>query len=207
MKLVGRHIIKPEDSRYKTLDDLCLKSKNLYNQALYRVRQQFFADKTYKDYYAVNKEMHNENQVDYRALPANTSQETNIGKVNNQKFVSIPHNTFIGMLKYKCQMEGINVIVTDESYTSKCSFFDNDYIPTYGLDDNKFKPSGRRVKRGLYKTKDGMLINADVNGSLNILRKQLNVVCDDIICPADRGLVMNPLTINFHKNVEKQKCK
>ena len=53
-----------------------------------------------------------------------------------------------------------------------------------------------------YKTKDGMLINADVNGSLNILRKHLNVVCDDIICPADRGLVMNPLKINFHKNVE-----
>ena len=52
-----------------------------------------------------------------------------------------------------------------------------------------------------------MLINADVNGSLNILRKQLNVVCDDIICPADRGLVMNPMKINFHKNVEKQKCK
>lgn len=76
MKLVERHIVTPNDSRYKTLDDLCLKSKNLYNQALYRVRQQFFADKTYKDYYAVNKEMHDENQVDYRALPANTSQET-----------------------------------------------------------------------------------------------------------------------------------
>ena len=52
-----------------------------------------------------------------------------------------------------------------------------------------------------------MLVNADVNGSLNILRKHLNVVCDDIICPADRGLVMNPMKINFHKNVEKQKCK
>ena len=76
MKLVERHIIKSTDSRYKDLDELCLKSKNLYNQALYRVRQQFFADKTYKDYYAVNRELHNENQVDYRSLPANTSQET-----------------------------------------------------------------------------------------------------------------------------------
>ena len=99
-------------------------------------------------------------------------------------------------------MEGINVIVTEESYTSKCSFFDNDYIPTYSKDDDKFKPSGKRVNRGLYKTQEGTLVNADVNGSLNILRKQLNVVCDDIICPADRGLVMNPLKINFHKNVE-----
>ena len=94
-------------------------------------------------------------------------------------------------------MEGINVIVVEESYTSKASFFDNDYIPTYEKDDNKFSPGGRRVKRGLYKTKDGMFVNADVNGSLNILRKQLNVVCDDIICPADRGFVMNPLKINF----------
>ena len=94
-------------------------------------------------------------------------------------------------------MEWINVIVVEESYTSKASFFDNDYIPTYGKDDNKFSPSGRRVKRGLYKTKDGMFVNADVNGSLNILRKQLNVVCDDIICPADRGFVMNPLKIIF----------
>ena len=50
--------------------------------------------------------------------------------------------------------------------------------------------------------KEGTLVNADVNGGLNILRKQLNVVCDDIICPADRGLVLNPLKINFHKNVE-----
>ena len=124
-------------------------------------------------------------------------QETNIGAVNNQKFVSIPHDRFIDMLKYKCHLEGINVIVTEESYTSKVSFFDNDYIPTYSKDDDKFSPSGRRVERGLYKTKDGMLINADVNGSLNILRKQLNVVCDDIICPADRGFVMNPLKINF----------
>ena len=76
MKLVERHIIKSTDSRYKDLDELCLKSKNLYNQALYRVRQHFFADKTYKNYYVVNRELHDENQVDYRALPANTSQET-----------------------------------------------------------------------------------------------------------------------------------
>ena len=359
MRLVERHIVTSNDSRYKDLDELCLKSKNLYNQALYRVRQQFFADKTYKDYYAINREMCDENQVDYRALPANTSQETlklvhqnyssffkafkqgiksaripkyldkkngrqvviynhmtlpnnllregiiklpkselffktkktmikqvrivpknnhivieviyeanekellkdnerymsidlgidnlatcvsnvcesfivngkpiksinqfynkkksklqseletknktktskriqnlslkrtnkindcfhktsryivnqlvshsintlvignnngwkqetNIEKVNNQKFVSIPHNKFIDMLKYKCHLEGINVIVTEESYTSKASFFDNDYIPTYGKEDDKFSPNGRRVKRGLYKTK------------------------------------------------------
>ena len=154
MRLVERHIIKSTDSRYKDFDELCLKSKNLYNQALYRVRQQFFIDKTYKDYYAINREMCDENQVDYRALPANTSQET----------LKLVH----------------------QNYSSFFNAF-------------KFTPSGSRMNRGLYKTKDGMLINADVNGGLNILRKQLNVVCDDIICPADIGFVMNPLKINFHK--------
>ena len=132
-------------------------------------------------------------------------QETNIGAVNNQKFVSIPHDRFIDMLKYKCHLEGINVIVTEESYTSKASFFDNDYIPTYSKDDDKFSPSGRRVNRGLYKTKDGMFVNADVNGSLNILRKQLNVVCDDIICPADIWFVMNPLKIIFFHKLKQNK--
>lgn len=76
MKLVEQHIIKSTDKRYKELDNLCFLSKNLYNQALYRVRQQFFLDKTFKDYYAINAELKQENQIDYRAMPANTAQET-----------------------------------------------------------------------------------------------------------------------------------
>ena len=92
-------------------------------------------------------------------------QEINIGSKNNQNFVSIPHSRFIDMLSYKCQMEGINVIIQEESYTSKCSFLDNEKIckhETY---------CGRRVKRGLFKSGTGLKINADLNGSLNILRK------------------------------------
>ena len=69
-------------------------------------------------------------------------------------------------------MRGITVITQEESYTSKASFLDNDDIPVYGEANNP-KFSGRRVKRGLYKTSDGRLINADVNGSYNILRKGL----------------------------------
>ena len=124
-------------------------------------------------------------------------QETNIGKKNNQNFTQIPHQMFINQLKYKCQLKGINVIEQEESYTSKVSFFDNDFIPVYGQNDELFKSSGKRIKRGLYKTKDGLLINADINGSLNIMRKYLNAVCNEIISPANRGLVMNPVKIQF----------
>ena len=403
MKLVEQHIIKSNNPIYKELDNLCFLSKNLYNQALYRIRQQFFEDKTFKNYSEVNKELHDENQVDYRALPANSSQETlklvnqnyssffkslqkgiksiripgyldktkgrqivvynhmtlsshllekgiiklpksniqfrtkqknikqvkivpknnyivleviyessvkellkdnkrymsidlgidnlascssnvsksfiingkpiksinqyynkkkaklqselkikqnkntskqiqnlilkrnnkikdyfhkasryivnqlvnqsintliigktdgwkqetNIGNVNNQNFTQIPHQMFINQLKYKCQLEGINVVEQEESYTSKVSFFDNDFIPIYQVNDELFKSSGKRIKRGLYKTSNGLLINADINGSLNIMRKYLNEVCDDLISPANRGLVMNPVKIQF----------
>ena len=403
MKLVEQHIIKSNHQFYKELDNLCFLSKNLYNQALYRIRQQFFEDKSFKNYNDINRELHDENQVDYRALPANTSQETlklvnqnyssffkslqkqikgvkipgyldktkgrqvviynhmtlpshllekgiiklpksnlqfktkqknisqfrivpknnyivleviyeapikellkdnkrymsidlginnlascssnvtksftingkpiksinqyynkkkaklqtelelknkkksskqlqnltlkrnnkikdyfhkasryivnqlvnqsintliigknngwkqetNLGVVNNQNFINIPHQMFINQLKYKCQIEGINVIEQEESYTSKVSFFDNDFIPTYQINDELFKPSGKRIKRGLYKTKDGLLVNADINGSLNIMRKYLNEVCDEIISPANRGFVVNPVKIQF----------
>ena len=403
MKLVEQHIIKSNNVLYKDLDNLCFLSKNLYNQALYRIRQQFFENKTFKNYSEVNRELHDENQIDYRALPANTSQETlklvnqnyssffkslqkqikgvkipgyldktkgrqivvynhmtlpshllekgiiklpktniqfktkqknirqvrivpknnyivlevvyeatikellkdnkrymssdlgidnlascssnvsksfiingkpvksinqyynkkkariqselelknkkktskqlqnltlkrnnkikdyfhkasryivnqlvnqsintliigkndgwkqetNIGNVNNQNFTQIPHQMFINQLKYKCQLEGINVVEQEESYTSKVSFFDNDFIPVYGQNDELFNSSGKRIKRGLFRVSSGLVLNADINGSLNIMRKYLNEVCDEIISPTNRGLVMNPVKIQF----------
>lgn len=95
----------------------------------------------------------------------NWKQETNIGKKNNQNFVSIPHSQFIDMLSYKCKLVGIAVIMIEESYTSKCSFIDNEEMKHQ--EDYK----GKRVKRGLFRTNKGKLINADLNGSLNIMRK------------------------------------
>lgn len=92
-------------------------------------------------------------------------QEVNIGKKNNQNFVSIPFDKFIFMLQYKCNLEGINVIIREESYTSKCSFIDNEEIKKHET------YLGRRIKRGLFKTAFGKIINADLNGSLNIMRK------------------------------------
>ena len=92
-------------------------------------------------------------------------QEVNIGSRNNQNFVSIPFEKFIFMLTYKCQLEGITVIEINESHTSKCSFLDNEEICHHD------KYVGKRIKRGLFKSKSGKIINADLNGSLNIMKK------------------------------------
>lgn len=102
------------------------------------------------------------------------------------------------MLKYKCKRYGINCILQEESYTSKASFFDNDFIYTYKSESKEqhYIFSGKRVNRGLYKSKN-ILINSDINGSLNILRKYLNVACDVIISPTSRGFVHNPVKISF----------
>lgn len=94
-------------------------------------------------------------------------QDINLGKVTNQNFVQIPFTQLIAQLQYKCQLKGIKFILTDESHTSKCSFLDKESVEHH----EKYK--GKRVKRGLFRTSKGILINADVNGSLNIGRKYL----------------------------------
>lgn len=101
-------------------------------------------------------------------------QGINIGKKNNQKFVYIPYLTLIEMIKYKCELEGIEVVIQEESYTSLSSFIDGDNIPVYKKGSNSdYEFSGKRVKRGLYKTKDGLSLNADLNGAYNIIKKYL----------------------------------
>ena len=92
-------------------------------------------------------------------------QDANIGKMNNQNFVQLPYEQFIFLLQYKCARAGIRCVITEESYTSKCSFLDNEPICKHGA------YMGRRVKRGLFISSKGRRINADVNGSYNILRK------------------------------------
>ena len=118
-------------------------------------------------------------------------QDINIGSKNNQSFTSVPHTKLINQLKYKCKLVGINVIYREESYTSKSSFLDRDPIPN--LKDDKISFSGERIKRGLYRSGSGRLINADVNGSYNIMRKEVG----DVFLPADRGFVFNPVKISF----------
>lgn len=103
---------------------------------------------------------------------AGWKQNLPFGKKVKQRFAYLPYETFIEQLQYKCQLRGITVATQEESYTSKASFLDGDNIPVYGKTENP-KFSGRRIKRGLYKSGEGQLINADVNGSYNILRKGL----------------------------------
>ena len=94
-------------------------------------------------------------------------QNVEMGKESNQKFVSIPHSTFVDLLKYKAELVGVKVIVREESYSSKCSFLDLEPV-------RKHKTYlGRRVKRGEFVSAHGTHINADVNGSLNIMRKAI----------------------------------
>lgn len=116
-------------------------------------------------------------------------QETNIGKANNQNFVSIPHSRFISMIAYKCEREGIEVRLQEESYTSKCSFLDKEEICKH----EKYK--GKRIKRGLFKSSNGTMINADVNGAYNILRKAVPSVTTKGI----EGFVVNPRIITIQK--------
>jgi len=92
-------------------------------------------------------------------------QDTMMGKVGNQNFVQIPFNKFISMLTYKCGLEGIDVKLIIEEYTSKCSFLDNEEIRKHDV------YMGKRKHRGLFVSSTGKTINADVNGSYNILRK------------------------------------
>lgn len=111
--------------------------------------------------------------------------EIDLGKKNNQIFTQISFTTFIAQLTYKCKLRGIEVVEQEESYTSKASFVDQDYIPTYGENNKKPTFSGKRVSRGLYKTNNGFLLNADVNGSYNILVKGLSSLGKEL----DRTLV------------------
>ena len=119
----------------------------------------------------------------------NWKQEVSIGKVNTQNFVSIPFDKFIHELKYKGMLEGINVIEIEESYTSKCSALDNETVEKHD------KYIGKRVHRGLFQSKDHLL-NADVNGAINIMRKFLKCNCDAVM-PADVGFVYNPVKVHL----------
>ena len=108
--------------------------------------------------------------------------KTNLGRKNNQIFTHLPFGKIREKLEYLCKRYNINYILQEESYTSKASFFDNDELPIYNADNpQEYEFSGKRVKRGLYQTKEGYRFNADCNGALNILRKSkavdLSILC------------------------------
>lgn len=115
-------------------------------------------------------------------------QSTNMGKVNNQNFVSIPHARLINQIVSKAEEVGIHVIATEESYTSRASSLDNDVIPVYGDDVSNIAFSGKRY-RGLYYTNSGIVLNADLNGALNIIRK----IAPNAKVEGVKGAVVRPM--------------
>lgn len=114
-------------------------------------------------------------------------QEVNIGKRNNQNFVSIPHSQLIWMLSYKASEAGINVETHNESHTSKCSFLDDEDICHYD------EYMGKRKKRGLFVSSVGCMLNADINGAANILRRGLGKTF------SPHKSMFNPIKIDIEK--------
>lgn len=148
----AKEFLKP--SIQKKLDRLYRKRKHKVNDFLHKA-----------SHFLVNHA--DENHIDTIIIGYNKGwkQEIEIGKVNNQKFVNIPFATLLSMITYKAKAKGVQVIITNESYTSKCSFLDDEPLQK----QSTYK--GKRIKRGLFKSSNGKLINADVNGAMNILRK------------------------------------
>ncbi|MEZ7718130.1 transposase [Leptotrichia wadei] len=122
-------------------------------------------------------------------------RKSNIGSINNQNFVNIPYGKLRDKLIYLCKLYGIEFKLQEESYTSKASFFDGDEIPIYDKENlQEYIFSGKRIKRGLYQTSTGKLINADCNGALNILRKSKVV---DLSVLYNRGELNTPKRIRI----------
>ncbi|KLU61670.1 putative transposase [Peptococcaceae bacterium CEB3] len=118
-------------------------------------------------------------------------QNINIGHRNNQNFVQIPYWKFRRFLGYLCEKNGIQYLEITESYTSKSSFLDRDEIPEYQA-GVRHTFSGRRISRGLYRSGKGQVINADLNGSANILRKAFP---DTDLSLVDKGILRNPVRL------------
>lgn len=126
---------------------------------------------------------------------SNFQRNNNIGKINNQNFYNIPFGKLYKKIEYLSKLYGIKFIIQEESYTSKASFLDGDFIPILDeIENKKIEFSGKRIKRGLYQAKNGELINADVNAALNILAKSKVVSLDRLYCS---GELNTPLRIKI----------
>ncbi|MFY7933780.1 MAG: RNA-guided endonuclease InsQ/TnpB family protein [Microcystis aeruginosa] len=123
-------------------------------------------------------------------------QECNLDKNNNQSFVSIPTAKLKERIRQLCEQCGIKFIETEESYTSKASFLDNDSLPKFGERPEGWQPSGKRTKRGLYRTAQNQYINADANGAANIIRKVSTTLNFDL-SRVSRGVLTRPQKFKF----------
>jgi putative transposase len=205
------------------ISNMCRLSKNQYNQTNYVLRQQFFnkgyaiqrsmSDRQIGSKQITKRErrlfmkrnrkikgiMHKvskaivqyakSNDIDTIVIGYNNGwkQNVNLGKKNNQKFVHVPFNTLIQQIKYKSEEIEINVIIQNEDHTSKCSFLDNESIEHHDA------YMGKRIKRVIFKFKDGILIHADLHGSYNIIRKAV----PEAIADGIEGIELYPRSLSL----------
>ena len=121
----------------------------------------------------------------------NWKQEVNLGKVTNQKFCNIPYDKLVKMIEYKAKLVGIKVTLNEESYSSKCDSLALEPVQKQNV------YLGKRLKRGLFQSSVGKLVNADVNGSLNILRK---VIGDDFVRNLiNKSCMLQPVRVNCNE--------
>lgn len=123
-------------------------------------------------------------------------QNINLGSKTNQKFVQIPTARLKDRIAQLCLQYGLRFEETEESYTSIASFLDSDLLPTFGAKPEGWQESGKRVKRGLYRSANGTKINADANGASNILSKVAVKLGLDL-SGISRGALIAPLRIRF----------
>ena len=171
LKAVNQYFNKLKASSQSMLPNQQYTSK-LINQLMYKREEQL---RNYIGYYTnqlieiLKKEKISKLIVGYNK---EWKQNINIGKANNQNFVNIPFRKILDILKYKLEENRIECKEQEESYTSKSSYLDNDNIPTYHKGNSQeYLFSGKRITRNLYQSKQGKIINADLNGALNILKK------------------------------------
>ena len=159
-----------ELARLKSVNDRQRKNRENTKRInkLYAVRNRKIRDIMHKISSAVISYART-NEIDTIVIGHNNGwkQDVNIGKKNNQDFVQIPFNTLINQIYYKGQEYGINVIKQEESYTSKCSFLDNESI-----EKHETYP-GKRIKRGVFRSANGTLMHADLQASYNIIKKAI----------------------------------
>nr|DAW04127.1 MAG TPA: putative transposase [Caudoviricetes sp.] len=171
---VQKIFVNPRHALFKALDNYAFLAKNLYNSTLYRHRQDYKAKKKKISWMKLVGEFASNNKLDSNQINSlvigynqGWKQDINLGKKVNQKFELMPFYKFLDMLKYKCITKGITVKIQEESYTSKCSFLDNEEVCKH------VSYLGKRVKRGLFRSSTGAEINADINGAYNILVKAI----------------------------------
>lgn len=166
------HYYNKQKAKYQAI---CMKQGMKYTNRL--ARMDFKRNDRVKDYFRkVARSIVNlciEQKIGTLIIGYNKDfkRHIHLGKKTNQQFTQISFGLLREYLYNHCEHYGIEYVEQEESYTSKASFFDNDVLPVWQAEKEATMFSGKRVERGLYQTATGQLLNADVNGALNILRK------------------------------------